>query len=553
MMNRKLSKIALMTMALALTACSPTVTTPPLPSPSGGPGVTPTASPSAGPSAQPTGQPTGQPSAAPSGPAASATPNPGDPVKAKPVVVSGMVYDEKGATVDGALITIRSLNAAAKYEATASTSAGSWVVNNVPEGVNVEVIATKAGWTTRKRVGSFQADAAQRNTVNFGASTSSSDAGAAYFISNRPEVEATVPVHKSENQDPGMLTYKLTLSEPLSETGRKRFEDALRVFPANDAASPNAAATDLESATDSGVVAVETAYDYVIKKGTTFLGDSATTATVTWNEAKTEATLSFKAPLIANDSTAAKYQVGLVAGTASDPAIEDIEGEQLGTSDAGSLTAYPAAGNLIRNVFKEIDLALEGSPASDAERWNATHDSVATFKVKKDELAPELKAVAVSTVGNDTRIALTFSEAMVAFDDTDGYSHASLADLAKYSFAVGEAASDLTLTLKGDAGAPNVNPGTEALYGDQAADEEKEFRLVDEDGTVNNGQSQAGDIAIEVDPRDAKVVWITIEGRENWFDSNMGAIKARVEGVGDPAGNAISDGDADKANVIGNL
>ncbi len=553
MTNNKLSKIALVTMALALTACNPSATTPPVPTVSGSPTAAPIASPSAGPIGQPSGQPGGQPTAAPSGAPASATPNAGDPVTAKPVVVSGMVYDEKGAAVEGALVTIRSLNTAAKYEATATTSAGSWVVNNVPEGVNVEVVATKAGWTSRKRVGSFQANASERNTVNFGGSSNTLDAGAAFFISNLPEVEATEPVNKAEEQDPTTLTYKLKLSEPLSETGRKRFEDAIRVFPANAAASPNLAAADLEDAADTGVIAVEASYDYVIKQGTTFLGDSTTSATVTWNEAKTEATLAFKAPLIANESTAAKYQVGLVASTASSPEIEDLQGEQLGTSDAGSLSAYPAAGNLIRNVFKEIDLALEAAPASAADRWNATHDSVATFKTKKDVTVPKLEGVAMSTVNGDSRIELTFSEPMTAYDDTDGYSHPELIDLTNYSFAVGEKASDLTLTLEGEASAPDINPGTEAVFGDDEADDEEEFRIVDEDGTPNNGQTQTGDIAIEVDPRNAKVVWITIEGREDWIDSDMGAIKARVEGVGDPAGNAITDSNADKTNVIGDL
>ena len=135
------------------------------------------------------------------------------------------------------------MNAAAKYEATATSSAGSWVVNNVPEGVNVEVVATKAGWTTRKRVGSFQAASSERNTVNFGAPGNQADAGAAFFISDLPEVEATEPATKAEDQDPAMLTYKMKLSEPLSETGRKRFEDAIRVFPANAAASSAPPAT----------------------------------------------------------------------------------------------------------------------------------------------------------------------------------------------------------------------------------------------------------------------------------------------------------------------
>ena len=545
MMNRQLSKVALVTIALAITACTNTIQ-PAVPTGSASP---------AAPEATPSGL---APSTIPSGSAgpdtsATASPNVADPVVAKPVVISGMVYDEKGALVDGAKVTIRSLNAAAKYEATASASAGSWVVNNVPEGVNVEIVVTKDGWTSRKRVGSFQAAANQRNTMDFGApSNQAGNAGAAFFISDRPEIEATEPVNKAEDQDAAMLTYKLRLSEPLSETGRKRLEDALRVFPANAAASPNAAAADLENATDTGALAIEASYDYAIKKGTTFLGDSSTAASVSWNEARTEATFSFQAPLIANKSEAAKYQVGLVAGSAASPLIEDLQGKQLGTSDAGSLTAYPAAGNLIRNVFKELELALEGSPTTDEDRWNATHDSVATFKLKKDATAPKLAGIQVRTVGDDTRIELAFSEPMAAYDDTDGYQHATLTNLANYSFMIGERAADLDGTLKGEAGAPNVDPTAEALFGDQAADQEEEFRLVDADGDMSDNDD-AGDVSIQVDPRDAKTVWITIHDRADWFDDAMGAIKARVEGIADPAGNAITDAEADRTNVLGDL
>lgn len=546
MMNRQLSKVALATIALAVTACTNNTNVPPIPTPSGQP-TAPVASPSAGtPTTPPSGQPTGQPSGNPSA-------NPADPVVAKPVVVSGMVYDEKGASVEGAQVTIKSLNAAAPYQATTTTSAGSWVVNNVPEGVNVEIAVTKGGWTTRKRVGSFQAAANQRNIMNFGApSNQAADAGAAYFLSDRPEVEATEPATKAEDQEAGKLVYKLRLSEPLAETSRKRFEDAIRVFPANAAASPNAAAADLENAADTGALAIEASYDYAIKKGTTFLDDASTAATVTWNDAKTEATFTFNAPLIASENEMAKYQVGLVASAASDPEIEDMQGKQLGTSDTGSLSAYPAAGNLIRNVFKEPTLAIEGTPASDADRWNATHESVATFSLKKDATTPVVQGIEVRTVGDDTRIQLTFSEPMAAYDDTDGYQAASLTDLANYSFMIGEDAADLDGELEGDAGAPDVDPATESVYGDENGELEEEFRLVDGDDDMADNDDD-GDVSVEVDPRDAKVVWITVHGIPEFFDDAAGAIKARVEGVADPAGNAISDNEADEQVVMGDL
>ena len=68
-----------------------------------------------------------------------------------------------------------------KIIVSAATSAdGSWVVNNVPEGVNVEVVASKQGWTSRRRVASFQASANERRMMDFGTPGSQTGPGAAF-------------------------------------------------------------------------------------------------------------------------------------------------------------------------------------------------------------------------------------------------------------------------------------------------------------------------------------------------------------------------------------
>lgn len=560
MFNRKLSTITLATMTLALSACAPlATTTPPLPSAQ-------PSTPAAVGSAQPSPGTTPAPgvSATPSTPASpGATPtapaNPGEPIVLNPVVIAGMIYDEEGAPVDDALITIKSLSGAAPYNATATSQDGSWVVNNVPEGVNVEIVASKAGWTSRRRVGSFQASSSERRSVDFGASNGQTNPGAAYFLSNSPEITSTEPATKAIGQDPSQLTYKLVLSEPLAENARKRFEDAIRVFPANEAASPDGIAgnhADLESVADSPAINIDTAYQYTIKKGTIFLEDTATAAKVAWNAAGTEATVTFVAPVIAAKNSEAKYQIGLVRPSGSDPAIKDAEGKQLGTDELGSRTAYPAgAGELIRNAFREPDLALEGTITTADQRWNATHESVATFKVKRDDLTPKLLGVAVNDIGNDLRIELSFSEAMVAFNGTNGgFSHPSLINLANYTFAIGEKASDLTgVDLDGDlpGSAPLADPVADATFGDAAGDDEREFTLTG--GDADSDRADTGDIYIEADSRDAKKVFITIVGRKGWFDADMNAIKARVEKVADPAGNAINDTEADRNQVAGDL
>lgn len=558
-------KMALMAFSLSLAACTPAPTsTVPSTAPSADPsapasvapstpastepGASPSAAPSTGPSAS--GDPSTAPSASASVGASAPAPDPN-----RRVILSGKVYDQGGATVNGALVTVKSLDASVPYTATATTVGGSWVVNNVPEGVNVEVVATKNGWTTRRRVQSFQSTSNEMRRMDFGAASGQANPGAAYFLSDTPEVTSTEPATKAIGQDPNQLTYKLVLSEALAESSRKRFEDAIRVFPANEAASPDGIAgnhVDLENVADSPAINVDGTYHYAIKKGTIFLEDTQTAAKVAWNAAGTEATLTFAAPIIAGKSAEAKYQVGLVRGAGSEPKIEDLQGKQLGTDEAGSRKAYPAAaGELIRNVFREADLALEGSPTTADQRWNATHDSVATFKVKKDAEAPKLLGIEVNDIGNDLRLELAFSKPMVAFDgSTTGFMNAAVANLANYTFAIGEKAADLAdVELDGDlpGNAPVADPSADASFGGNSNQQEREFKLTGAPGTG------LGDINIKADPRDAKKVFITIVGRKGWFDADMGAIKARVEKVADPAGNTINDAAADRDVVTGTL
>ena len=130
------------------------------------------------------------------------------------------MYDEEGATVDGALITVKSLDSSVPYTATATTSQGSWVVNNVPEGANVEVVASKDGYTTRRRTSSFQKSATgTKNTVNFGAAggnaaTDSADAiGEAYYISDYPEIASTEPAPDPTGLDNQKLTFNVRVSQ----------------------------------------------------------------------------------------------------------------------------------------------------------------------------------------------------------------------------------------------------------------------------------------------------------------------------------------------------
>jgi hypothetical protein len=499
------------------------------------PVASPSAAPTTGtPSAAPTTTP-GESAAPTTAPVASQAPNANaSPSNLTPTTLRGKVYDEDGATLNsGAQVTVKSLNPSNPFESTVDVISGNYVVNNVPAGVQLEITAKRTGWTTRTRVETLlPLTSTQPNIVNFGAASYATGAtqedpeGVAYFISERPEITSVVPADDAENVDPTKLSVVLTLSEPLDTTNQNRFANALRVVPANNAASDDGAATPVsEEAT--GVLPT---FDYVIEEGVTFLGEDATRATVTWDAAGQVATLTFNAPLISSDTDAADYQILLVAQTS---AIEDADGNELGDG---------AAGEFLANTFREEDLAIG---TGNADVWAATHQTATTFSLAEDDTDPQLTAVSVVELSGTspvTRIQLTFSEPMAAYSDAlTGYSSPTLTNgSGLFTFAVAEDIADLTDVeldgtgaLVGSPAAENVNPAS--------VTEESEFRLVDNNGTVN----------VSVSPTDAKVVRIEISGTTIFDDFN--AIKARVEGVEDPAGNAITETQADAQEKTGNI
>lgn len=567
MQTAKLSKVALSMLALAATACAPATTSVPVPTGSSAPAASPTAG---------TTNPTPSPSATGDTTAsATPTPNQGGAVNPKLVVLSGTVYDEAGATVNGAMVSVKSLDSSNPYSATASTAEGSYVVNNVPEGVNVEIAVTKDGFTTRKQVGVFQSAATQKNEVNFGSAlTVTNDKGSAYFISKYPEVMSTEPAYNASNVDNASLTYKLKLSEPLDDTNRRRFEDAIRVMPANSLANPGGGTpvdfTDLnDQANDYDITTIagggtsgNATAPYWIKKGSLFLNESATRATVTWNDAGDEATLAFNAPLATNRTDVAKYQVGLAAPAGTDR-IVDKDNNQLGTDKTNSLTLYPPAGDLLRNVFVPNSLAISGTPATGAERWAATHKSVSIFSVKQDNTDPKLVSVLYTkNLGTDSRFELSFDKPIVAFNASgNGRMDGSITNgsvLDTITFAISDRAGGVkNVNLKG--GTVNtINSVSVSNLGSASSDVEKEFRFDSAQfksglHTTFTAGADDGKLALEVDPRNPKTLFIYVFDKANLFDTKITEIKARVEGLADPAGNGIKSASADANQPTGTL
>jgi hypothetical protein len=570
----------------------------------GCPGVTPTGTnPSAAPSAAASAAASATPGAAASAtPATSGSSAPGAATSAAPsvaisapppgagsvVVVSGMVYDEKYATVDGATVTFRSLDKSVPYEATVQTTAGSYVLNNVPEGANVEAVVTKAGWTSRRRVQSFQKRATgEKNTLNFGAARTTVTAvtyslaqveatvpdGAAYFISNYPEIAATTPEHDAKGLDPSKLAIKVTLSEPLDEDSRDAFDDAFHIVPANAQAAAKfvdvaALETTTNSGQDDGVQGAfdpTTAFSYTLSEGNTFLGSTRNRVRAMWNPAGTEVVYTFEGGnLQTDDNDPAEYQAVLFAGGEK---VEDADGNQLGTNDHGAFE-WPGAG-VICNAFKDTELTL--APLQIAPYrlfngttydtvWGQTHQTAVSFEFKEDEVDPKLMAVDLVEDEDDVRIQLTFSEPMAAYKGSGlGTVSPSIYYLRNYSFMLGAKAGD----LDGESldGGIQYNSATDLDGGTPDFTAEQEFSFVADEsiGAYEDGAgsptlagvgkdldgAQGATVAIEVDPDAPTNVNIWIRNGRTMFEG-FRTIKARVEGVSDPSGNSITGTDADR-------
>lgn len=487
----------------------------------------------------------------------------------KKVVVSGMVYGPDGAALSGVTVRARSLAAEAPFEAEVKTDTGSYVLNDVPSGANLEIVATKDGWTSRRRVGSFDDTSVDGNAFNFGAPAEGAGAAAAFHLSPFPEIIGTSPAANGTNVDPTSVRVRLELSEPLDAENRARFVRALRLLPANDAANGGAAGTttDLARSEDDGypravtVDGAATVAPYALRAGSTFMNDPTRAAAVEWDATGKVATLNFDAPLLTSSDDDCAYQIALVSAGA-DQRIHDRDGYQLGTDAAGSQDAYPAAGDLVLGVFKARRLRLDavgGLTAGSGEaRWASTHDDVVRFELARDEQAPSLQSVRAVYIGDETRLELTFDEPMGAFNGTTGAFIApslgdDVTDLQHFSFAVDESADELAdRSLDGEDDATEVDPRAVASWGGEG-ERRHEFRFAPGAFAATRAGAAVGSVVLELDDRNPRKVWLVIAGRPRFFHPAAAAIRARVEGVADPAGNEIREKRADAILPIGTL
>ncbi|MEB3220810.1 MAG: hypothetical protein VKS61_01910 [Candidatus Sericytochromatia bacterium] len=500
---------------------------PVVPAGTAAPGATPGASPSAAGGQAPAGGASVPPSA--SAPVTSASAPP--PAAGAKTILQGGVYDEKGATVDGASVALRSLDPGSPYSVTVTTRSGNWVANGVPEGVQIEATVTLSGWTRRTRVVALQAGAATRNVLNFGSAAGAAGtddtAGAPYFISNYPEIAAAVPDAATARAE--KLAYKLRFSEPLDGDSRLRVVDAFSLD-----APP--VATELMP---DGLTALERASRVVFKKGSTFR-DGRARLDFAWNAANDELTVTLDAPLRRLDDDRVAYRFQLVRPDGAD-LIEDASGNVLGLTAPGVGEAYFGV--------RKASLVVGGTDTTAALRWQATHQRTASFEVEKDETSPVLKAVAVTTRtrsdhdnGEFYQLELTFSEPMRVYPDDKGFA-ASLVDLDNYVFAMSDKTLDGVDLSKGTPGTFNAATQSAADFDAAFARTQAAFQFAPDAAPATRS---ATDVFIE--PSDDSPSAVNVFVPRAKLPTGLKHVKVLVrKAVLDPAGNAVSEANAKAA------
>lgn len=478
------------------------------------------------------------------------------------VRLRGRLFDEGGKPIDGARVRVRALQFDLWYDTTVATGRdGAYAIEDVPTGVNMEITASKEGFTERRRVAALP-PRPDWHTIEFGAAPGlptdpDETPGAPYYLSNRPEIVLISPDAEGTLPSGREVAFVLEVSEPLDEDNEARLAAALRLLPASAAAVPagtSGQAPDLRDARRDDVDLDPAAGDvaWAIRPGTRFPEGTGPAAEATWS-GRTRIRFRVPAVLVASGASEVRYQLALAAPPDGER-IEDAFFHQLGTDADGDVNGYPAPGRLLHHVFREEDLqeAWEDREVGDAprDRWAAIHRDAARVVMARDDHPPALAAIDAGRAGSDAAITLAFDEPMVAFDGTAaGHRGPGLAASAggalAFTFALGETEADLAgVALDGalDGEDALIDARTITYLGSEHVGRELAFLAETAVGTREN--APPGSVVVEPDPADPRRLRLLVVGRPFFF-KGAGAIKVRVAGFGDPAGNVRSAAQAD--------
>lgn len=132
---------------------------------------------------------------------------------------NGKVFNDDFKPVDGVKIKVRSLNESVPYEREFLTVGGTYAFNSAPTGVQVEIIATKPGFTTRRRVEVLKnGPGVNGNKYDFGTDGTPYGYGStANALTDKPEVTAVTPGRNSSEVEQN-TPFILSFSEPVEKS-----------------------------------------------------------------------------------------------------------------------------------------------------------------------------------------------------------------------------------------------------------------------------------------------------------------------------------------------
>jgi hypothetical protein len=539
-MQRSLSFSLLTAATLSLlAACGPAPTQ--NVDPSASPSAAPTATPSAAPSAEATASPSAEPTAVPSveatptpaptaDPGASATPTPlpsatSDISVIETTTFNGKVYDDTNAPLDGVTIKARSLNSSVPFEVTTTTAGGTYSFNNAPSGVQIEIVATRSGFTTRRRVEVLKSNKQgdpNANKYDFGTDGSDGSGSAANALSDKPEVVSVTPGRNASGID-AKTTFVLNFSEPMD---RNSVEDAFSVHVFEDQR------LSIHTQDFRPTIRFEMT-DNTFSQLNGFGGggysdsDSINTAslvwdesdfTATWNADDTQVTFTFAdEKLLPTDKDSDKvpdYMVSFYAGLSF--------GKREIMPEVSGKTLKDKSGILRRdNWFKLTD---------------GNFESYFKFAIKTDEVKPQVNAViATSSEGGSLRgdaIKVRFSERMLI--DTK--------------------AGDIGASNNFINGDVNTDPTNPDLYTVQIT--RGGFNTLQSlpggPGTWNWGEDIDGTVVFDADDLTRKTVLLLPHTTSQEIFQRSDVIKVTVSaGVVDPAGNTMESRNNNKTTTAG--
>jgi hypothetical protein len=310
-----------------LAACGPAPTDPTTPEPSAT--ATPAPEATATPAPEATATPAPEATATPvpeatATPAPTATPDPNATATPAPLptaqddisvvektTFNGKVYDDTNAPLDGVKVTAKSLNSSVTYEVETTTAGGTYAFNNAPAGVQLEIIASRPGYTTRRRVEVLKSNKQgdpNANRYDFGTTGGSSDFGTEFnALSDRPEVTMVTPGRNASGIS-NTTSFVLKFSEPMD---RQTVTDAfqIRAFGTNEELSVDDETTFMAGTATDGLLT--TSGDLIWDKGA---------FNASWNSDDTEVTMTFKEeralPSDKDTDNVPDYSVSFKAGSA---------------------------------------------------------------------------------------------------------------------------------------------------------------------------------------------------------------------------------------------